>query len=73
MTNKIWAIRLVDSGEFQVYNGRSAWSKRGNAIRAFNLNRPTMDRHDYAYYESKNVYSIYELTEIVAMYEGLCK
>ena len=73
MTTKIFAIRLVSSGEFQTYNGRTTWSKRGYAVNAFNKARPMFDNKDFQFYEANGVYQMWELTEIVAMYEGLCK
>lgn len=73
MTNKIYAIRLKSTGEFQVYNGRCAWTKRGNAINAFNRARPLFDNNGFEFYEENGVYEIIELTELVWMYEDLQK
>lgn len=73
MTTKIYAIRLVSTGEFQVYNGRCAWTKRGNAINAFNRARPMLDFNTLEYYEDNGVYEIIEVTELYYRLQGLEK
>lgn len=61
---KIFAIRNKETGEFQVYNGRCAWTKYGNAVNAFNANRPCMDQKTF----EDTYYKLYAIIELVESY-----
>jgi hypothetical protein len=64
---KIYAVRNKETGEFLSYNGRVAWSKAGNAKRAFDLNRNCLDRKTFDS-DYHKLYDIVELTETYNKY-----
>lgn len=68
---KIFAIRNKETGEFQVYNGRCAWTKYGNAVNAFNQSRNFMDQNTFqdTYYK---LYEIIDLAHFYNDYKGDC-
>ncbi len=68
---KIYAILLTSDNEFQVYNGRCAWTKRGNAVNAFNNARPMFDKNTFEDYEVEGIYKIVELSEEYFRLQGL--
>lgn len=62
---KIFAIRNKETGEFQVYNGRCAWTKYGNAVNAFNASRGYLDRHTF-----ESLYcELYEIVDLAEFYK----
>lgn len=66
---KIFAIRNKETGEFQVYNGRCAWTKYGNAVNAFNQRCNFMDRDTF---EDMH-YKLYEIVDLAEFYkENYC-
>ncbi len=67
MTTKIFAIRNKSTGEFLSYNGRVAWSKAGNAKRAFDLNRPCLDRKTF----DSDYHKFYEIVELAGTFNKL--
>lgn len=72
MTTKIYAIRCKETGEFQVYNNRCAWTKAGNAKNAW-VNANNGFGKDFIGFDEQEDYEILELTEYVWMYEDLQK
>ena len=62
---KIFAIRNKETGEFQVYNGRCAWTKYGNAVNAFNQSRNFMDRDTF----EDTYYKLYEIIDLAEFYK----
>ncbi len=72
MTTKIYAIMNKETGDFHTFNSRCAWTKVGNAKNAFDIDRPTLDRHTFDSYYYK-MYEIVELTEAFYRLKGLEK
>lgn len=62
---KIFAIRNKETGDFQVYNGRCAWTKYGNAVNAFNQSRNFMDRDTF----EDTYYKLYEIVDLAEFYK----
>lgn len=62
---KIFAIRNKETGEFQVYNGRCAWTKYGNAVNAFDQSRNFMDRDTF----EDTYYKLYEIVDLAEFYK----
>lgn len=72
MTIKIFSIRNKETKEFRSFNGRVAWASPAAAKSSF-LAATSYYRSDGKKFNDQDEYAIVELTEIVAMYEGLCK
>lgn len=69
---KIFAIRNKETKEFLAYNSKCAWTKRGNAKNAW-ANANNHYGKDFVSFDEQSEYEIVDLTEIVYMYEDLCK
>jgi hypothetical protein len=70
---KIYAIRNKD-GEFQSFNGKVAWLNRAGAKSSWNAVTNRYKRGGgIIKWDDQTLYEIVELTEIVHMYEDLCK
>jgi hypothetical protein len=70
---KIFAIRNVETGEFISYASKCAWKTSGAAKAAFGLHSERMEDFSQQKFDYQDKYELVDLTEIVYMYEGLCK
>ena len=68
---KIYTILRTSDNEFQTYNGRCAWTKRGNAVNAFWQNEGVHFLKYFEEYEEEGLYKIVELSEEYFRLQGL--
>jgi hypothetical protein len=71
VSTHIFGIRHKETKEFLVFNSKCAWTKRGNAKNAW-ANAMSV-RNKKNLFDEQDEYEIVDLTEIVYMYEDLCK
>ena len=69
---KIYGIREKATGNFCTVNRRCAWLNRAAAKSSY-LASTSFRRGDGVKFDDQDEYEIIELTEIVRMYERLCK
>lgn len=73
MTIKIFAIRDQE-GNFHSFNGKVAWANTAGAKSSWNASvNKYKDKSDRIHWDDQTLYEIVELTNIVWMYEDLCK
>ena len=77
MSEKIYGIRDKSTKVFERFNRKSCWMTVGAAKLSFAASQEHWDRVNNKWvttkFDAQDIYEIIELTEYVAMYEGLDK
>ena len=76
MSTQIFAIRNKETGEFQAYNSRCAWTKAGNAKNAFaQRNKVWVNNVGFVTikFDEQDTYELVNLTDVYYRLEGLEK
>lgn len=77
MSERIYGIRDKGTKSFERFNGKSCWMTAGAAKLSFTASQRRWDHVANKYtkprFDEQDVYEIIEITQYVAMYEGLCK
>jgi hypothetical protein len=77
VSTKIFGIRDKTTKSFERFNRQACWMSVGAAKSSFTAHQTKWDRNTNQYikpkFDDQDVYEIVELTEYVAMYEGLDK
>jgi hypothetical protein len=75
MSEKIYGIRDKGTKSFERFNRKTCWASVAAAKSSFRASSGEWSNNKWVYskFDEQDIYEIVELTEYVAMYEGLDK